>query len=49
MYIDFFGHRANFIAVELACNGRCQEYQPTFDHFSIVYTFILCLRMPYIF
>lgn len=34
------------LTVELASNGRCQAYNQTIEHFSIAYTFILCLRMP---
>lgn len=41
MNIDFFGHRAIFVAVELPCNGKCQEYNKTFEHFSIAYISML--------
>lgn len=48
MDIDFFGPRGIFVVIELVCKGRCQEYKQTFEHFSVAYPFILCLRMPHI-
>lgn len=41
MDIDLFGHRAIFVAVELACNGKCEKCNDTFEHFSIAHTSML--------